>query len=208
MVESSDFNWDAIVDALNSNHVPEIFLGIVGAIAIIVAYMYVKDKDSTEYRIMVMIGVIVGAVMALLCSVSVLKADTMTLIIVVAASFALIIRPFRDVKFAIILALFGMIVVFIFLGSLSGDLEFLSTGWPRIIAAFVVGAIIYMLLGFLQDLVLLFAKILNAWPILAVLGIFCIAEAICVYTGHGSIIRMILDFIDSNKAAEMISMLL
>ncbi len=206
MVESSDFDWNSFVDLLNSNHVPEIFLGIVGAMALIIVYMYVKDKDSAGYKTCTLIGVILGIIMAFFATTSTLKADTWTLIIVVAASFALIIRPFRDVKFAIILALFAMIAVYIFLGSLSGNLEALSTGWPRIIAAFVVGAIIYMMLGFLQDLVLLFAKILNAWPILAVLGVICIVEAVCVYTGHGSVIRLILDFFESNKAAALINL--
>ena len=207
MVESSDFNWDSIVDTLNANHVPEIFLGVVGVLALIIVYTYVKDKDGVAYRTVMLIGVFMGIIMALLCVSSTLRADSWTLLIAVAASFALIIRPFRDVKFAIIIALFAMVLVYVFLGSLSGNLEFLASGWPRIIAAFVAGAIIYMLLGFLQDLVLLFAKLLNAWPLLAILGLLCIAEAICVYTGHGSIISLILDYLNSNKTAQLICLL-
>jgi len=199
MVESSEFNWDSIVDTLNANHVPEIFLGVVGIIAILIAYMYVKDKEGAGYKILVLIGVIAGIVMAVLCASSTLKADKWTLLIVVVASFALIIRPFRDVNMALIVALLAMILVYISLGNLSGDLEVLSNGWPRIIVAFIVGGIIYMLLGFLQDLMHLFGKILNAWPLLIILGVICIIEAVCVYTGHGSIIGLLMDFINQNK---------
>lgn len=199
MAETSDINWDSIVDTLNQNHVPEIFLAFVGILAIVIAYLYVKDRENIDYKIVVMIGVIAGIIMAILCATSTLKADKWTLLIVVVASFALIIRPFRDVKIALILALLAMVLVYVGLGSLTGNLEMLSTGWPRIIAAFVVGGIVYMLLGFLQDLMQLFGKLLNAWPVLVILGVICIIEAVCVFTGHGSIIGIILDFLNQNK---------
>lgn len=204
MADSSSFNWDAIVDILNQNHVPEILLIIVGVIALVIAYLYVKDSESAEYKATVIIGIVAGVIMALLCVSSTLKGDLYTLILVSIASFALIIRPFRDLKFAIILALMAMVVVYIALGSMTGSLEVLSSGWPRIICAFVVGGIVYMLLGFLQDLVLLFAKIFNAWPILAVLGIICIIEAVSILLGHGSFIGMIIDIINSNRTSGLI----
>ena len=193
MADSSGFNWDAIVDALNQNHIPEIFLIVVGVIALVITYLYLKDRESAEYKTAVTIGIVAGVIMALLCVSSTLKGDLYTLILVAIASFALIIRPFRDVKFAIILALMAMVVVYIALGSMTGSLEALSSGWPRIICAFVVGAIVYMLLGFLQDLVLLFAKIFNAWPVLGILGVICIIEAVCILLGYGSFIDMIVN---------------
>ena len=199
MAETSDFNWDTLADTLNQYHVPELFLAFVGIMAIVIAYFYVKDREGLNYKVVVFIGVIAGIILAILCTTSTLRTDKWTTIIVVVAAFALIIRPFRDVKIALILALLAMILVYIALGSLTGNLEVLSNGWPRIIAAFVVGGIVYMLLGFLQDLMQLFGKILNAWPLLAILGMICIIEAVCVYTGHGSIISIIMDWLNVNK---------
>ena len=200
---SDSFDWSSLSKSLNDAHVPEIFLIIMGAIALIIVYMYLKDKESGNYKISVLVGVIAGIIMAILCATSTLSADKGTLLIVVVGCFALIIRPFRDVHFAIIIALLIMILAYVSLGDLTGKLEVLSTGWPRIIAAFVIGAIAYMLLHFLQDLVLLFAKVLNAWPVLAVLSIICIIEGICVMTGHGSFYDMVKSFIDSFNGSGM-----
>lgn len=197
---------ESVSETLKSNHVPEIMLIIMGVIALVIVWMYLKDKESGKYKLTVLIGVILGILMAVFCASVDNFADKGTLIIVIVACFALIIRPFRDVHFAVIIALFVMILAYVSLGGLTGNLEFLSQNPTRIIAAFVIGAIAYMLLHFLQDLVLLFAKILNAWPILAVLGVICIIEGICVMTGHGSVYDMIKSFIDS-QSGKILSLL-
>lgn len=196
---SSGIDWASLSETLNSHHVPEIALILAGILAILIAYMYVKDKDGINYKLCMLLGVLVGAVTAVLCVTSSLKGTMSTLIIVIVACFALVIRPFRDVKFAVVFAFFAMIVVYIFLGGLTGNLEMLASGWPRIILAFVVGAIIYLMLMFLQDLTLMFAKIFNMWPVLMVLGVICIAEGISIYSGHGSVYEMLKAFLDSNK---------
>ncbi len=189
---SQSVDWNSIVDVLNQNHIPEIFLGFVGILALVITYYYVSDKNKAVYDVLVLIGVIAGIIMAFLCASSSLKATLPTLIIVTIASFALIIRPFRDIKFMIVVALFIMVIVYILLGKVTGNLDFLASGWPRLIVAFVAGAIVYMLLVFVQDAVLFLGKVFNAWPVLAVLGILCIAEAICVGLGYGSIINIIM----------------
>ena len=203
MADSSDsFDWQSLSDTLNSNHVPEIVLILVGVIALLIVFTYLKDRESGKYKLMVLLGVILGVIMIALCLTSDLKAATGTTIIVAIGCFALIIRPFRDVHFAVILAALVMVIVYILLGDITKEpFDALNNGWPRIIVAFVAGSITYMLLNFLQALVLGAAKILNAWPILAVVGIICIAEAICVWMGYDSVYDTIVNLVKDKASS-------
>ena len=206
--ESSSFDWQSLSDTLNANHVPEIMLGLVGLIALLIVFFYLKDKDSGKYKIMVLLGVIVGALMVVLCVTSDMKTATGTTIIVAIGCFALIIRPFRDVHFAVIIALMAMAVVYILLGSITEEpFNVVATGWPRIVVAFIAGSIVYMMLNFLQAIVLGTAKILNAWPVLIVVGVICIMEAICVATGHDSIYDTVMSLVKEKSAAEFLFLL-
>lgn len=199
---SGSTDWQSLADTLNSNHVPEIVLLLVGIIALFIVYMYLKDNDSPGYKLSVLIGVIVGAIMVLLCVTS--KASTGTTIIIAIGCFALIIRPFRDVHFAVIIALMIMVIVYLLLGQITQEpFDALNHGWPRIIVAFVAGSIVYMMLNFLQAIVLGTAKVLNAWPVLAVLGVVCIVEAVCWFQGYPSVYDMILSFVKDKTSSEI-----
>ena len=123
-----------------------------------------------------------------------------TTLVVAIGCFALIIRPFRDVHFAVIIALLAMVAVYILLGGITMEpFDVLNSGWPRIIVAFVAGSIVYMMLNFLQALVLGTAKVLNAWPVLALVGVICILESICLFTGHDSVYDTIVQMVKENK---------
>ena len=174
-----------------------------------IVYTYLKDDESPAYKLMVVLGVIMGAIMVALCVTSPMKTATGTTIIVAIGCFALIIRPFRDVHFAVIIALLAMVVVYILLGSITQEpFDALASGWPRIIVAFVAGSIVYMMLNFLQAIVLGCSKVLNAWPVLIVVGVVCIIEAICVFMGYDSVYDTILNmFRDKNATEEILSLL-
>ena len=202
---TSSFDWQALSDNLNANHVPEIMLALVGVIALLIVFTYLQDKDSPRYKLMVLLGVIIGALMVVLCVTSPMKTATGTTVIVAIGCFALIIRPFRDVHFAVIIALLVMAVVYILLGSITQEpFDALASGWPRIIVAFVAGSIAYMMLNFLQALVLGCAKVLNAWPILIVVGVICIMEAVCVWMGYDSVYDTIVNFAKDKTASSML----
>ena len=192
---SSSFDWQSLSDTLNSNHVPEIMLALVGIMALLIVFFYLKDKDSGKYKLMVLFGVLAGIAMVVLCVTSPMKTAMGTTIIVTIGCFALIIRPFRDVHFAVIIAVLAMVIVYILLGSITQEpFNVVASGWPRIIVAFIAGSIVYMMLNFLQAIVLGTAKILNAWPILILVGIICIAESVCVYMGYDSVYDMIVNY--------------
>ena len=199
MAENS-FDWQSFFDTLNNNNVPAIFLLLVGILALLIVFTYLKDKDSSAYRITMLIGVIFGVIMVVLCVATPMKTAVGTTLVVAIGCFALIIRPFRDVHFAVIIALLAMVAAYILLGSVTAEpFDVLNNGWPRILVAFVIGSIVYMMLNFLQALVLGTAKVLNAWPVLAVVGIICIIEAICVFTGHDSVYDTIVNMVNENK---------
>lgn len=180
-------------------HVPETILLIGGILAILIALTYASNKDGGKYKILLAIGTLFGILMAL----AILANENLwrpgTSIIIMIAAFTLAIRPFRNVNFAVVLALLVMCAVYVSLGGMDGfmlfdsiDLSVLASGWPRIIVAFVVGAIVYAIAHFLQAIVQLFGKLLNCWPVLLVLGIICIVEAYSMYMGYASVYDYIM----------------
>ena len=167
-----------------------VVLGICGAVALLMAILYVKDKDSALYKFMVLIGLIVGVATAFVCFTTYGMLETYTTVIVVIAAFTLIIRPFREVHFAMIFSLLVMVMVYILLGDLQGgSLDVIGQGWGRVIVALIAGAMLYMFTNFIESLIKMIGKLLNWWPVLLVLGIICILEAVSVYAGHDSIIN-------------------
>ena len=191
-MDSSDItSW---IDA----NLPETILLIGGLLAILIAVFYVKDKDSWKYKGTMVLGFLFGLLMAVEAITTYGEWRLVTSIFVAVAAFALIIRPFREVHFAIILSFFVMVIIYIAMGQFNGymlfdqfDLTVLSEGWPRIIVAFIAGAFVYMITNFAEGLVKMFGKLLNFWPVLLILGLVCIVEAVLMFTGNGSIVDYI-----------------
>lgn len=182
-------------------HLPETMLFVGGILAILIVICYVRDKDSLKYKFTMFLGLIFGVIMLYEAMTMYGEWRMVTSVIVAIAGFALVIRPFREVHFAVIFALMVMVLVYIAFGGFEGymlfdsiDMAFLSDGWPRIIAAFLCGAVVYMVLNFAEAIVKLFGKVLNWWPLLLVLGIICVVEAGFMYMGYGSI----MDYIDTS----------
>ena len=169
-------------------HVPELILLIGGLIALLIVYAYLKDESSKKYKLFVAIGVIFGALMVFLCISSYASWAMFPSVVIAITGFTLIIRPFREIHFAVIGALLVMVLVYIFLGGLAGtQLSFMAEGWPRIIAAFVVGAIAYMIMNFAEAIIKFFGKLFNWWPFLLLLALICIVESILMFLGYGSL---------------------
>ena len=179
-------------------NLPELVLLVGGILALLIAVFYVKDKESLKYKFMMLLGFLFGLLMAVEAITNYGSWRLATSLFVAVAAFALIIRPFREVHFAIILSFFVMLVIYLAMGSLNGymlfdsiDLTVLSEGWPRIIVAFIAGAFVYMITNFAEELVKMFGKLLNFWPVLLILGLVCIVEAVLMLTGNGSIVDYI-----------------
>ncbi|MBR4685009.1 hypothetical protein PED39_05050 [Methanomassiliicoccales archaeon LGM-RCC1] len=175
-----------------------IVLLLGGIMAIIIVVTYLKDKDSGKYKACVAIGTLLGIVIVLLAVLEGFHAETYSLVLIALAAFTLIIRPIREIHISVIIGMLVMAIVYIALARLNGvmvgeiDLSILATGWYRIGIAFVCGAIVYGLLNFAEAIVKVVGTFLNCWPVLFILGLLCIGEAICQYFGYGSIIDYIL----------------
>ncbi len=173
------------------DNLPQTILLIGGLLAVLIAVTYVKDKDSWKYKGLMFLGFLFGVFMAIEAASYYGTWAMVTSVFVAVAAFTLIIRPFREVHFAVIIALFVMVLVYIWLGGVTTvsdfDVSFLSENPVRIIVAFILGAVVYGLLNFAEALVKGVGKILNWWPLLLVLGLICIAEAAFMFMGYGSI---------------------
>ena len=184
--------WDDIHASLLSNNVPDILIVIGGAMAVIIALTYFKNKDSVFYKFMVLIGLGTGILLAIISVDTYNSRDLATTVIALVTAFALIIRPFREVHFAVLLALLVGAVVYVLLAQLAGtDLDVLASGWPRAVVALLAAVLVFTLTNFLESVIKMFGKILNAWPILFILGLICLAEGICLLAGYGSVYNMI-----------------
>ena len=196
----TEFTWDSVVEFLNTNNVPEAMLMVLGLVAIATVIAYRSDKEGFLYKLLVLIGVIASAFMIYVALTVDTGWTTATMIVITVASFTMIIRPFRDVNFALILSMLVMAVVYIALGNITGDWSVLATGWPRIVLAVAAGAVLYMLTGYIQAVVQLFGKILNAWPFLFIIGVYCVLEAAFLLAGMGTVYQYIQGLTDTTEA--------
>lgn len=183
------------VTAWVQDYLPEVILLIGGILAVAIAISYVKNKESGTYKVLMVLGVVFGVLMALEAASNYGNWRTITSLLVAVTAFTLIIRPFREVNFSVILALFVMVFVYIWFGGfteLAGiDVSFLSENPVRMVAAFIIGALFYGIFNFAEAIVKLFGKLLNWWPLLLVLGLVCVAESAFMFMGYGSIIDYI-----------------
>lgn len=186
-------------------NLPQVVLLVGGLLAVSIAVSYIRGRDSWKYRILTAIGFVFGVIMAVVAAERYGDWRLSTSIIVAVAAFTLIIRPFREVHFAVILGLFVMVIVYIALGSVTTagdiDISFLAENPVRIIVAFILGGVCYAVFNFGEEIVKMFGKIFNWWPLLFVLGCVCIAESVLMFTGNGSI----ADYIDTSSLSGILA---
>ena len=183
-----------IIDWLQA-YLPQIILLLGGLLAVCIALAYAKDKDGGKYKALMAVGFLFGVAMLFEALTMYTTWRTITAILVALIAYTLIIRPFRNVNFSVIAAMIVVAFVYIWLASFDGyslfgaiDLTFLSQGWVRIIVSFIAGAIMYGICSFAEAIVKFFGKLLNCWPILFILGLVCIAEAVLMFMGYGSLV--------------------
>lgn len=190
-----------------NDHVPELTLLAAGFIMLMIVWTYLRDRDGMGYKAMVVLGVAAGIVMAVMLVDRGDRWYSFGKTVIAIAAFALIIRPFKDTNFALIIAALVMVLVYSWLGGLTGDLDFLAEGWPRVIVAVVAGGIVYSILNFVQSIAEAIGKILNWWPILFILGTLCLLEGALVISGSESLLDIYHDYMASEDAESIVAML-
>jgi hypothetical protein len=178
--------------------VAEAILLAAGIISLLIVIAYRKDKESGKYKALMILGFLIGIAVVAAGALYYKEWSTFDAALIFIAAFALVIRPFRKVEIAIIAAVIVMIATYLYLGTLTGDWAVLAEGYPRIIVAVVAGAFVYMVLNFVEKLADLLGKFLNLWPVLAILGIICLAEAVLLIVNGTSI----FDYIEKYRAGE------
>ncbi|MFA6952686.1 MAG: hypothetical protein WCQ23_06465 [Candidatus Methanomethylophilaceae archaeon] len=181
-----DISW---LEDFYASHIPEVILLIGAIIALLIVYTYKKDENSGTYKLMMVLGLIFGIIMIAMTFSKYASWSTFTAVIIILMAFTMIVRPFRKVEIAVIIGLVVIIMAYVLLGRCADidGLEVLASGWPRLIVAFVAGAIVYMIANFAEKLVMLFGKLFNWWPFMVVLALICIAEAVCLLITGSSI---------------------
>lgn len=172
----------------------EILLLVAGLVSFLIVYLYRSDKESTEYKIAMVGGFLVGLAVIAVAAMNYSAWSVFDSTLIFLAGFALVIRPFRKAEIAIVAAVIVMISVYFYLGTLTGDLDFLADGTPRIVATIVAGALVYMILNFIEKIADLLGKFLNLWPVLLVLGIVCIVEAVLIIVNGTSLFDYYLEY--------------
>ena len=185
---------DVVADFMNGD-VPEIMMIAAGFMALLIVMAYRKDKEGTLYKISVVLGFLLGiAIMAVAVS-RYQNWTTFDATLVLLAGFALFIRPLTKIDFVILLALLVMGIVYIYLGTLTGDFAGLSEGYPRIILAVVAGSFVYMVFHFAEKVIQMVGKILNCWPILFILGLICLIEGALMLAQSESLYTIVNNYI-------------
>lgn len=183
--------------------IPDLLLIVAGLLSLLIVHSYRKDKDSSGYKAMMILGFLAGVGIVIACVALKPAWASYDKILIIIAAFALIIRPFRNTDLAIVFALLVAACVYVYLGTLTGNLDVLAEGWPRIIVALIAGAFVYMILNFLQKLAQLFGKILNMWPVLFLLGLVCLIEGVLIIVGGESLFDMIREYTKSTGSIIM-----
>ena len=185
---------DTIYDFVNGN-IPEVLMIVAGLMALVIVGYYRKDKDGSTYKFTVLVGFILGIVIMYVAASRVSSWTTFDAVLILVAGFALFIRPLTKVDFVILFALLVMGIVYIYLGTLTGDLAGLSEGYPRIIIAFIAGSFVYMVFHFAEKIMQLVGQFLNCWPVLFVLGLICLAEGALMFADCDSIFTIVQKYI-------------
>ena len=186
---------DAITDFMNG-HVPEIVMIAAGFMAILIVMNYRKDKDGTAYRFSAAIGFLLGIAIMVIAVSRFKNWTTFDAVLVLLAGFTLFIRPLTKIDFVVLLALLVMGVVYIYLGTMTGDLAGLSEGYPRIIVAVVAGSFVYMVFHFVEKVIQLIGTLLNCWPILFILGVICLVEGALMLADSESLYTIVERYIE------------
>ncbi|MCQ2056493.1 MAG: DUF4407 domain-containing protein [archaeon] len=188
---SSSIGGDGLHVLLNGSFVQGVTLITIGVFGLVITGLYLKDKNSSDYKLSVMIGTAIGIVSMVIFAVLSPYTDVDTLAIALIGSFALAMRFPRNINFPVILTLLASAVAYI---SLDGIELFDPNGWPRIVVALLFGTIVYVLLRFLQEVASILFSILSCWPIFAALAVMCVVEGVCILSGHNSIIECVISF--------------
>ncbi len=169
---------------LTTSPMPELLLLLGGLIALVIAIVG-RSKKTIIDNVAVALGFIVGAVMIVEAVMIALNGTWpgSTMWITGILGFGLFMRVFRKVKVALIVSLVAALItgVGLYLIEKSAHTGFL-TPIVIVIIALVVMALVYGFLGVAEFFADLAGAIVSWRPVLFILGILALVEAVLLFT--------------------------
>ncbi len=170
--------------------IAEYVLLAAGVSALLIVFLYLKHRDSAAYKLMVLVGMAAGAAAIYTAAINYGEWTDECVVICIVAGYAMVIRPFKNIDFAAVLGILAVLLAYAYLGEMTGDLEGLSHGAPRIIVAVLAGSVVYMIFNFITKAAIFIGKVLNWWPFLFIIAVLCITEAALIMSGSGTIVDL------------------
>ncbi|OPY31345.1 MAG: hypothetical protein A4E32_01798 [Methanomassiliicoccales archaeon PtaU1.Bin124] len=172
---------------LASTSVVEIVLLIGGLLAVASAVVGHK-KERLMDDFLVVLGFIAGAVIIVVGLISLTSSGKLpisTVIILFALGLGLFLHLIKKIKIAALIALIIGIAVgyLLYQASKAYNLTGYLTPTVIVIIAFVIMIIIYVMLKFFEDLISIAGGILSFRPVMFIVGLLAILEAVLLMAG-------------------------
>jgi len=172
--------------------IPEAVMIVGGVIALYIAIMFLKDNDSQKYKLAALAGMLVGILMLFVGFTAFQTISLFSVTVLLLTGFALFFRPIQKIPVAVVFALIVGVFVYIYLGGITDpNLLFLVEDTVRIILSIVAAAVVFMVFNFVEQLLDFASTVLNAWPVLLVLGLLCAADGTVLLVTGDSILALI-----------------
>lgn len=174
---------------MTTGYYPIALLITTGLLCTLIAKTYVDNPKQAAYRLSVLMGIILAPILALYCVVQYLIGDwgTVAIAFCAVASFTLALRPVLKWNIAFAISLLVAIIIYYSISIfVSGLIEFTGVSGLILISA-AVSVLVFHLLSMTEAGLEAVGRILNAWPILMVIGLVAIVEGIAILLGYSAL---------------------
>jgi hypothetical protein len=144
---------------------------------------FIKGSAGNVLKVLGYFGIFVGALL-LATGVVVFLDQTSNVEVwglLVATGLGLVLKPLSKIPFS---ALLGLVVGLVCVGllymyfPLPATLFGISSIWFYLAVFFVPALIVFLIFKFVEDLVKLFGMVLGSWPVMTILGLFCVSQGV------------------------------
>jgi len=174
---------------MTMGYYPVVLLIATGLLCTLVAKTYLDNPKQAAYRLSVLMGIVLAPILALYCVVQYLIGDwgTVAIAFCAVASFTLALRPVLKWNIAFtISALVAIIIYYAISLFVSGLIEFTGVSGLILISA-AVSVLVFHILSMTEAGLEVVGRILNAWPIIMVIGLVAIVEGVAIFLGASAL---------------------
>ena len=150
---------------------------------------FIKGSAGNVLKALGYFGIFVGALL-LATGVMVLLDQTSNIEVwglLIATGLGLVLKPLSKIPFS---ALLGLVVGLVCVGlfylyfPLPATVFGISSLWLYLAVFLVPALIVFLIFKFVEDLVKLFGMVLGSWPVMTILGFFCVAQGVLLLLNH------------------------